>query len=153
LRRSEVSRIIFCHSSPATSLNQTWNIPQPVCPVHLSHCAVYQIGKGVLVILVNTLVLSCRFKTVNGFILGYMDSQKLRTGLGRVIRARRVFLGYSQETFADKVGIHRTYQGAIERGEQNVSLNNLVRIANALNMRMSELFADAEKALKPEARK
>jgi transcriptional regulator with XRE-family HTH domain len=87
---------------------------------------------------------------VNGLTLSFMYSQKLRFNMGRVIRARRVFLGYSQESFADKVGIHRTYQGAIERGEQNVSLNNLIRIANALNMRMSELSAEAEKATKPE---
>lgn len=79
-----------------------------------------------------------------------MEPKKFRTCLGRVIRARRVFLGYSQETFADKADMHRTYAGAIERGEQNVSLNNLIKIANALNLQMSELFAEAEKATRSE---
>lgn len=79
-----------------------------------------------------------------------MDSLKLRTSLGNVIRARRAALGFSQEGFADKVGLHRTYQGDIERGERNLSLNNLVRLADALGIRLSELIAEAEKALKSE---
>jgi transcriptional regulator with XRE-family HTH domain len=49
---------------------------------------------------------------------------------------------FSQETFADLVGLHRTYIGSVERGERNVSLDNLERIANALNMSLAELFTE-----------
>lgn len=68
-----------------------------------------------------------------------------------MIRARRAALDYSQESFADKVGIHRTYMGDVERGERNISLNNQVRIADALGIRLSELIAEAEKAMKPDS--
>lgn len=77
-----------------------------------------------------------------------MDPVKLRTSLGNTIRARRSKLGYSQESFADFVGLHRTYMGDIERGERNVSLQNLVRIADALGVRLSQLMTEAEKATK-----
>jgi transcriptional regulator with XRE-family HTH domain len=75
---------------------------------------------------------------------------KLRVSLGNVIRARRAKIGFSQESFADKVGLHRTYMGDIERGERNLSLNNLVRVADALDIRLSQLIAEAEKAVKSE---
>jgi transcriptional regulator with XRE-family HTH domain len=97
------------------------------------------------------LLIVCRFIVVNGFTLLAMDSLKLRTSLGTVVRARRTQLGYSQESFADKVGVHRTYMGALERGERNVSLTNLVRLAAALGRPLSELIAEAEKALKNSA--
>lgn len=77
-----------------------------------------------------------------------MDSAKLRVSLGNVIRARRANLDFSQEAFADKIGLHRTYQGDIERGERNLSLNNLVRVADGLGIRLSVLIAEAETALK-----
>ncbi len=79
-----------------------------------------------------------------------MDSIKLRRVLGRVIRGRRAFLGFSQEGFADKVGIHRTYMGAIERGERNMTLSNLVKLADAFGISPSQLLVEAEKAMKSE---
>ena len=64
------------------------------------------------------------------------------------IRANRVAKEFSQESFAAAVGLHRTYIGSIERGERNVSLQNLVAVANGLNMSLSQLLADAEARLK-----
>lgn len=61
-----------------------------------------------------------------------------------MIRSSRRSLGLSQEGFADKVGLHRTYVGAVERGERNVSLANLERIAIALGTPLSTLLRDAE---------
>ena len=70
----------------------------------------------------------------------------LQTRLGRVIRQLREAAGYSQEGFADEVGVHRTYMGAVERGEVNISLRNSVRIAEALGLRVSELIRRAERS-------
>ena len=56
------------------------------------------------------------------------------------MRNLRQSKGYSQESFADTVDLHRTYIGAIERGEQNVSLDNIEKIAKALKVKVSELF-------------
>ena len=68
------------------------------------------------------------------------DAQKK---LGAVIRERRRAAGISQEAFATEVGIHRTYIGAVERGERNVSLANILRIARALNVSAAQLLNEA----------
>jgi transcriptional regulator with XRE-family HTH domain len=52
-----------------------------------------------------------------------------------------------QESFADAVGLHRTYIGGIERGERNVCLRNLLRIADTLEIPLSQLLAKAENSL------
>jgi transcriptional regulator with XRE-family HTH domain len=67
-----------------------------------------------------------------------MDDIRLR--FGNALRKRRHALGVSQEEFADMCGLDRTYVGGIERGERNVSLVNLARIAKALKIPLSELF-------------
>jgi predicted transcriptional regulator len=51
---------------------------------------------------------------------------------GARVRARRVELGMSQEELGAAAGLHRTYIGSLERGERNVSLLNIVRVAEAL---------------------
>lgn len=60
--------------------------------------------------------------------------------VGSDIRRRRSANGLSQEAFADLCGLDRTYIGGVERGERNVSIVNLLRISNALNVRLSELL-------------
>ncbi len=73
-----------------------------------------------------------------------MNSKQFQQCLGSVIRTRRTKLGYSQESFADEVGVHRTYMGSVERGERNISLKNLLAIAKALGIPASTLVALAE---------
>ncbi len=58
----------------------------------------------------------------------YAGAKEL-VALGKVIRELRLELEYSQEAFADEVGIDRSYIGGIERGEHNLALINLVKIA------------------------
>jgi len=69
----------------------------------------------------------------------------LRTKLGRTIRRLRREAGLSQESFADKCRVHRTYMGAVERGETNISLGNLERIAKGLDLTVGELLLAAER--------
>jgi transcriptional regulator with XRE-family HTH domain len=66
--------------------------------------------------------------------------EDVRIRLGRALRARRRKLGVSQEEFADICGLDRTYVGGIERGERNVALANLEKLARALKISLSELF-------------
>jgi transcriptional regulator with XRE-family HTH domain len=69
-----------------------------------------------------------------------MTNTRIRKTFGKRVRDLRKANGYSQEAFADAAGLHRTYIGAIERGEQNVSLDNIERIAKALKVQISTLF-------------
>jgi transcriptional regulator with XRE-family HTH domain len=68
------------------------------------------------------------------------NTNKARAAFGKHLRTLRSDHGFSQEAFADAVGLHRTYIGAIERGEQNVSIDNIARIAKALKVPISRLF-------------
>jgi transcriptional regulator with XRE-family HTH domain len=76
--------------------------------------------------------------------------------LGLAIRQLRRAAGISQEAFAASCGLHRTYIGGIERGERNVSFANLLRIADALDVRPSQLLERYEQCLtetsRPDAR-
>lgn len=74
-----------------------------------------------------------------------MPSQFLKL-LGDRVRQRRIGLGISQEAFANKCGVHWTYIGKVERGEQNVSMASLERIAKGLGVRVSQLVREAEEA-------
>jgi transcriptional regulator with XRE-family HTH domain len=58
---------------------------------------------------------------------------------GQRVREEREKLGLSQEAFADKVGVHRTYIGMIERAEKNITLTNIAKIAGAFSLNISDL--------------
>lgn len=68
------------------------------------------------------------------------DSADILKRFGQRVRQLRKDAGYSQESFADKCGLDRTYMGGIERGERNVALRNIYRIAHALDISLSELM-------------
>jgi len=61
--------------------------------------------------------------------------------LGERIRTKRNELGLSQERFALESGIHWTYVGQVERGQKNLSLHSLLRIAEALGVTPESLVA------------
>jgi transcriptional regulator with XRE-family HTH domain len=71
---------------------------------------------------------------------------KFLTHLGETVRQRRARLGISQEEFANRCGVHRTYVGKVERGEQNVSMASLERIAKGLGVPAWQLVREAEEA-------
>jgi transcriptional regulator with XRE-family HTH domain len=68
----------------------------------------------------------------------------LRTRLGHAVRRLRTDAGYSQEAFADAIRVHRTYVGSVERGEVNLSLDNIERIAAGLGLAPWELLREAD---------
>lgn len=65
----------------------------------------------------------------------------LQERFGLRIREMRTRRGFSQEAFADICEIHRTFMGSIERGERNVTLNTLDRLAKGLQVPMSRLLS------------
>ncbi len=69
-------------------------------------------------------------------------SKDVLQAFGRRVRQLRSNLGLSQEQFAERCGLHRTYIGAIERGERNVSLLNIEKIAIALGVKIVDLFVE-----------
>jgi len=66
--------------------------------------------------------------------------EDVRVRFGKALRARRHKLGVSQEEFADLCGLDGTYIGGIERGERNVALVNIEKLARALKISLSELL-------------
>ena len=70
------------------------------------------------------------------------STANLRKFLGETIRAQREAAGLSQEKLAELADLSRNYIGEVERGETNVSVEALARIAKALHVRVRDLVAD-----------
>jgi transcriptional regulator with XRE-family HTH domain len=76
-------------------------------------------------------------------VSGKTDKDQRLKLLGQSIRARREELSISQEALADAAQMDRAHMGKVERGERNVTLLNLLKIAAALRCRASEIMAAA----------
>jgi len=63
-----------------------------------------------------------------------------RIVFGRRVRELRLERGFSQEKLAELADLHRNYVGGVERGERNVSLVNIVKLAHGLNVRPTKLI-------------
>ena len=59
---------------------------------------------------------------------------------GEKLRDIRLDLGYSQEELSFKAGLHRTYISSVERGKRNISLANIKKLADALDLKMKDLM-------------
>jgi transcriptional regulator with XRE-family HTH domain len=66
---------------------------------------------------------------------------QLQRTVGKNLRAYRQAQGLSQEEFADVIGVHRTYMGAVERGERNLTLRSVERIAAKLRLKPTDLLS------------
>jgi transcriptional regulator with XRE-family HTH domain len=68
------------------------------------------------------------------------EGQDILVRFGQRLRQLRLKAGLSQEAFAEKCGLDRTYIGGIERGERNVALRNINEIARGLGVSLAELL-------------
>jgi transcriptional regulator with XRE-family HTH domain len=66
----------------------------------------------------------------------------VRKAFGQRVRALRKQRGYSQEALAERADLHFTYVSSVERGERNISLVNIVRLARGLKVSPASLFQD-----------
>ena len=64
----------------------------------------------------------------------------LQKTISRNLRAYRMERGLSQEAFAEVLGVHRTYMGGVERGERNLTLKSVERMAEKLEMEARDLL-------------
>lgn len=68
----------------------------------------------------------------------------IQKAFGNCVRAFRLKIGLSQEKFALKIGMDRTYYTSVELGKRNISLINIQKIASGLGVSLSELFFAVE---------
>ncbi len=69
-----------------------------------------------------------------------MSEGQLQRVFGENLRRERITRRLSQEAFAEVLGFHRTYMGSLERGERNLSLDNIHALADALGVTAAELI-------------
>ncbi len=74
------------------------------------------------------------------------SKEKAQVSFGAAMRTNRDRLGLTQEQLAERAELHTNYVSSVERGERNVSLNNITRIAYALEMQPSELMSCVDSA-------
>jgi transcriptional regulator with XRE-family HTH domain len=70
-----------------------------------------------------------------------VPSSKILLSFGKRVREERLKRGFSQEKFAELVGVHRTYIGMVERGEKNITIENIEKIAKALGISIDKLMS------------
>ena len=65
------------------------------------------------------------------------------------VRKTRLALNFSQEDLAERADLHRNYIGGVERGERNISLDNMERLANALGTTIGTLLGEVAASARP----
>ena len=76
--------------------------------------------------------------------MSHMAKKDILKVFGERVRELRSEAGWSQEGFADEAELDRTYIGGIERGERNLALRNIKKIAEALGITIAELMDGIE---------
>ena len=80
-----------------------------------------------------------------------LEVQALQVVLGNRLRELRRKQGFSQESFADHCGLHRTYMGGIERGEHNLTIQTALTIARGLGITVSKLLSGIDRLVEAPA--
>jgi transcriptional regulator with XRE-family HTH domain len=80
-----------------------------------------------------------------------VEKTQISRAFGQAVRTLRESAGLSQEALGDLAGIHRNYVGDVERGERNIALVNMSRLAEALDVSLSQLLRKMEEQLKRKA--
>ncbi|HEX8917756.1 MAG TPA: helix-turn-helix transcriptional regulator [Chloroflexota bacterium] len=75
--------------------------------------------------------------------MGSESRERVLLAIARVIRERRLALGLSQDQFGHRAGLYRTYVGGVERGERNLTITSLCKIASALQLEAHDLLEQA----------
>ena len=73
-----------------------------------------------------------------------MRKSEVKIAFGATVRSWRKRLGVSQEELAERADLHRTYISDVERGARNLSLESIEKLASALEVPISALFAEAD---------
>ena len=68
----------------------------------------------------------------------------IRVAFGKAVRRLRKGRGYSQESFALQAKVNRSYMGQIERGEVNISIDNIQKIAKGLGLSVGQLMVEVD---------
>jgi DNA-binding XRE family transcriptional regulator len=117
----------------ASRNSRSGSVPSPLLRDIRSDVA----GEGMVLIVRGPL--SRRFVRFEELMVETRSRANLKS-VGMRIRSLRQDCGISQEAFAAQVGLDRSYYGAVERGQRNISLLNLIRIAAALQVEVGALF-------------
>jgi transcriptional regulator with XRE-family HTH domain len=72
-----------------------------------------------------------------------MEKATIQGRLARAVRARREAMHISQESFADSIGMHRAYYSSLERGQRNITIQTLARVAEGLQITIAALAKEA----------
>jgi transcriptional regulator with XRE-family HTH domain len=73
-----------------------------------------------------------------------MPQLKARQRFAANLKQQRLAKGLSQEDLADLCGLHRTYVGSVERGERNISIDNMERLADSLEVPLEKLIREGK---------
>jgi transcriptional regulator with XRE-family HTH domain len=73
------------------------------------------------------------------------QDQRVQAAFGKALRKFRTGAGISQERLAELACLNRTYVGDIERGERNVSIVNMQKLARAMKVKLSDVIAEMER--------
>lgn len=80
------------------------------------------------------------------------NAEDVKLAFGRALRSYRSASKLSQEKLAELAGLHRTYASSVERGERNISLENMVKLGSALGVPLSRLIERMERELSHRSR-